>query len=241
LIALFVDLDGTLIDVAPSPDTVVVPPDLAPTLLGVERALGGAFAVVSGRRLDAIDRLLAPFSAAAGLHGGEVRLPGGALERAPVPPAMELVRARVAARFAHIAGVLVEDKGLSVAVHFRRAPAQASGVHEALLELVTPYSDRLRVLPGKMVFEVMPRGFRKDAAIATLMARRPFQGRRPIFIGDDRGDEEAIAEAMRRGGVGWRVGEGGTGRGFDFDEPLAVRQWLAGLVARAARHGAGSR
>jgi trehalose 6-phosphate phosphatase len=179
-LALFLDLDGTLIDIAPTPDVVVVPSDLAGILRNAEEALGGALAIVTGRPLDDIDRLLAPMvlPSAAGIHGGEIRIAPGGIERVPAPASMPQLRARVFESMSRIGGVLIEDKGASVAVHFRQVPDRAADVHRGLLDVVALQADRYRVLPGKMVFEIMPRAFRKDAAVSKFMERAPFRGRR---------------------------------------------------------------
>jgi trehalose 6-phosphate phosphatase len=235
-LALFLDLDGTLVEIAPTPDVVVVPSELPAILRQAETALGGALAIVTGRPLDDIDRLLAPtvVASVAGIHGGEIRIAPGAVKRVPAPAWMPQLRTRVFEAMSHIPGVLIEDKGASIAVHFRQTPERAAEVHKGLLEVVALQADRFRVLPGKMVFEVMPRAFRKDAAVAMFMEHPPFHGRRPIFIGDDRSDDDAIAEVVRRGGVGLRVGNGAED-GSDFDGPEEVRRWLSELPSQIER------
>lgn len=233
-IALFLDLDGTLIDIAETPDVVIVPEELPGLLDRASRALGGALAIVSGRPLDDIDRLTAPVRLpAAGIHGGEIRYAAQDVARVPAPAAMGPLRTRIFEKMTAIPGVLIEDKGVSIAVHFRQAARQAQAVHEGLLDVIALQADRFRVLPGKMVFEVMPRVFRKDVAITAFMDRAPFRGRVPVFVGDDRSDDDAIAEAVRRGGFGLRVGAG-VDDGMDFPGPAAVRRWIAELPALIA-------
>ena len=222
--ALLLDLDGTLIDIAPAPDLVVVPPGLIDTLRTVRERLGGALAVITGRPIETIDRLLhdAPY-AVAGEHGGAVRhAPGEAVERPPqatlpgalVDAAAELARAHP--------GALLEVKAGSFTLHYRAVPDAGPGLRaglEALLRDATAFE----LLSGKMMWEVRPRGIDKGKAVRTLMARAPFAARVPVFIGDDVTDEAAIEAAAAMGGVGLRVADA-------FGEPADVRAWLATLA-----------
>jgi trehalose 6-phosphate phosphatase len=223
--ALLLDLDGTLLDIAPAPDKVVVPAGLRGTLRALRPLLGEALAVITGRPVETIDALLgdAPF-AVAGEHGGAIRhAPGESLERPelPAPPDAWLAAAgQVAA--AH-PGVLVERKARGFTMHFRAVPAFGPVLREALDALLAGSAD-FEVLSGQMMWEVRPRGVDKGKAVARLMARAPFVGRLPVFIGDDVTDEDGIAEALALGGVGLRVPS-------SFGDAAGVRTWLTATAA----------
>jgi trehalose 6-phosphate phosphatase len=223
--ALLLDLDGTLLDIAPAPDEVVVPPGLLRTLHALRTLLGDALAVITGRPVETIDALLAdaPF-AVAGEHGGAIRYaPSLVLERPdlPAPPEAWLAAAgRIAA--AH-PGTLLEPKARGFALHFRAVPAAGPALHSALVALLGGSAD-FELLAGQMMWEVRPRGVDKGTAVARLMARAPFLGRLPVFIGDDVTDEDGIAEALALGGAGLRVPE-------LFGDATGVRAWLEATAA----------
>jgi trehalose 6-phosphate phosphatase len=218
--ALLLDLDGTLLDIAPAPDKVAVPSGLPGTLYALRPLLGDALAVITGRPVETIDALLrdAPF-AVAGEHGGAIRhAPGLALERPdlPAPPEAWLAAAERIAT-AH-PGALLERKARGFAMHFRAVPEAGPALHDALAALLRDSAD-FELLSGQMMWEVRPRGVDKGTAVVRLMARAPFLGRLPVFIGDDVTDEDGIAEALARGGVGLRVPE-------SFGDAAGVRAWL---------------
>lgn len=227
--ALFLDLDGTLLDLAATPDSVFVPRHLIETLAALRTRLSDALAIVSGRPLRSIDRLLHPLLiAAAGEHGAVLRFPGGEIAEAgadTVVPAQW--REAIHQRADNWPGVLVEEKSHCVAVHYRGNLAAAVPVM-TLLESLVAADAAFEVLPALMARELRHRSINKGDALAALMAREPFRGRRPIFIGDDVTDEEAIAAAVRLGGIGLRVHEVFEG------EPARVRAWLADLAAAGA-------
>jgi trehalose 6-phosphate phosphatase len=226
--ALLLDLDGTLLDIAPTPDAVIVPPDLQTSLRSLRTRLNGALAVISGRPVEQVEALLPDtLTAIAGEHGGAFRFALGApLERPglPVPPdAWFVAGARIAA--AH-PGALFERKSHGFVLHYRAVPEHGAALREAMEALVEA-SDRFTMTAAHMAWELRPRGADKGTAVRTLMARPPFAGRLPIFIGDDVTDEDGITAAQAMGGAGLRVPE-------TFGTPEAVRAWLRNAAASGA-------
>ena len=222
--ALLLDVDGTLLDFAPTPESVVVPPGLLATLRRIRRALGDALGVISGRAIEPVDRLLgdAPY-AVAGEHGGAIRYaPGGPIERPALPAAPAAwVEAAEQAAAAH-PGARVETKARGFVLHYRGAP-QAGPDFGALLRGLLAGSAAFELLNGNMAWEVRPRGADKGTALAALMARAPFAGRLPVFIGDDVTDHDAIRMARAMGGAGLLVADA-------FGDPTGVRAWLNGIA-----------
>ncbi len=218
------DLDGTLLDIAPTPDAVVVAPGLMVTLVALRDALGGALAVVSGRTVAEVDALLPGVAqAVAGEHGGAMRpAPGAALERLDLPTAPEAWAEAAARHVACHPGALLERKRRGFVVHYRGAPEAGPALHEAVRALVDA---RFEVMPASMAWEVRPLGADKGSAVRALAAMAPFAGRRPIFIGDDLTDEDGIVAARALGGAGLRV-DAAFGTAGD------VRAWLAASAAR---------
>lgn len=230
---LLLDLDGTLLDIAERPDAVVVPPGLPALLEAVRDWLAGALALVSGRPIEELDRLLAPArTAAAGVHGAELRWsPEAPVERRPAPASLEAAR-RFLAAAALPEGVLVEDKGAALALHWRRAAGRPERLVGRLLALAAASGGALEAMPGKAVLELRAAGTDKGAAVAALLARPPFAGRRPVVVGDDRTDLDAFAVVERAGGIALAVGPVPPGdRPAAFAGPAAVRAWLARVAA----------
>ena len=231
--ALFFDIDGTLIDMAPRPDDVVVSSELLQSLQAAERLCGGAIALVSGRTIANIDKLFTPLRLrASGVHGAEMRFePDGATTIDPahlLPPALvENVRA-IADQHA---GTLVEDKRFSVALHYRHAPQAAPALRTSLeaMILASGLPDVL-LMPGHMVFEIKRAGFDKGQAIRRLTERSPFAGRRPVFFGDDVTDEPGFTEVLRQGGDAISVGRNFPAQTSSLPGPAAVREWLSSLA-----------
>ncbi len=220
--ALFLDLDGTLIDIAPTPESVVVPPGLPELLTCLYGELGGAVAVVTGRSIAFVDTLLAPFVAtAAGEHGAALRYQDGTLEEMPrgaaVPDAWREALEAAARRWP---GVLIESKPHGVAVHYRLVPERGNDVWRAVRALVPQDHPSFRLIPAREAVEIAPRGPSKGHAVERLMTQQAFRGRRPIFVGDDFTDEAGMEAARQFGGEGLRVAEVFGG------EPAAVRAWL---------------
>jgi trehalose 6-phosphate phosphatase len=227
--ALFLDFDGTLVDIAPRPEAVVVPGDLPDLLIRVAERMGGAVALVSGRPIAELDAFLAPARLPAfGLHGLERRL-AGATEQAEAPPSIGEVRAAVAASGLAATGVRVEDKGLSIALHYREAPGLEDAVRELAAALVAPHTD-LVILDGKMVQEIKPAFASKATAVRMLSSLPPFAGRRPVYIGDDVTDEEGMRAAIEARGEAVKVGPGPTVAGHRVADPAAVHALLRKIL-----------
>lgn len=233
--ALFIDFDGTLVDIAAEPGAVRVADGLVPLLARLQTGLAGALAVVSGRPIAELDGFLSPLAfAAAGLHGLERRLaPGAAVLPPPRPAAIERLAARLAARLGDVPGVLIEDKGATLAVHYRAAPERAPQVVALVRDLVAG-ADALALVEGKMVIEAKPRGTDKGAAVAAFLEAAPFAGRLPVFLGDDVTDEDGFAAVAAAGGLAVKVGAGPTGAAHRLPGVAAVHDWLAALADRVA-------
>ncbi|MEZ5670342.1 MAG: trehalose-phosphatase [Alphaproteobacteria bacterium] len=237
--AYFLDVDGTLIEIAARPEQVVVPPGLIELLRGLHRAAGGACALVSGRAIAELDRLFAPLRLpAAGVHGVEWRGDGACGDR-PVEvggdpetaAALDRARAGLAALQAAHGGLTVEDKGVALAVHYRAAPALAGVVGEATAALVAR-EPALCAQPGKMVVELKPAGVDKGHAIRRHLGEAPFRGRRPVYVGDDLTDEHGFAAVNAVDGISIRVGDGApTLAHWHLASVAAVHRWLAALSA----------
>lgn len=206
--AVFLDVDGTLIEIASAPDKVETPLDMVAAVSGLQRALDGAVAIVSGRPLVELDRLMAPLILpAAGLHGLECRGPDGSVARDDGQAArLETIRHELAAFAAAHPGIIVEDKRLAIAVHYRAAPEFAEEVNRLARSLVAAHDGSLGLLPGKMVVEIKSKKTNKGAVVETFMTQIPFRGRTPVFIGDDYTDEDGFRAANRMGGQSIRVG-----------------------------------
>ena len=229
--ALFLDFDGTLIDLAATPDAVVVPPRLRPVLAACAGAFGGAVALVSGRPIAALDALLDPMRLpAAGLHGLERRLPDGTVEHAaPRGPELCGLRARLEALVCEDERLLLEDKESSLALHFRRAPERERALR-ALVTDAAPCHGGYRILHGKMVVEVKPAYANKGDAIARYLEAPPFTGRRPVFAGDDVTDEDGFDAVNRLGGISVKVGAGESRAVCRVPDTDALLDWLAAVA-----------
>jgi trehalose 6-phosphate phosphatase len=241
--AWFLDVDGTLIEIAHHPDAVSVGGRVLTTIGALARAASGALALISGRAVADLDRLFTPLHLpCAGQHGLERRDAAGRMHIAGGPsPALDLVRGELS-RFTHThPGSHVEDKGLAVALHYREVPQAAEEVLALGRDIARRYGDSLAIQPGKMVLEFRTPGADKGAAIAAFMAEAPFSGRRPVFIGDDVTDEAGFSEVNRRGGISVRIGEdAATAATFRMADVTALIGWLNGephMPRRVARGG----
>lgn len=224
--ALLLDMDGTLIDLAPTPDSVVVAPGLPEALATLRDALGGALAIVTGRPIETVDRLFgeAP-GAVAGEHGGAIRHSlGEGIQRPDLPTPPESWLQAAEAAVSRYPGALLERKARGFALHYRQAPEARDVFHTTLRELLNSFPG-FELHPAHMLWEVRPIGADKGRAVTALMQRPPFAGRLPIFIGDDVTDEDGMREARKRGGAGFRVDA-------VFRDPDGVRSWLMRTAER---------
>lgn len=231
---LFLDLDGTLLELAEAPDAVVVPPGLPAELTKLSALLDGALALVTGRPLAFVDRLFPGNSFfLAGLHGAEIRTPdAGRALIAPTDRGLEAAKERIRHVAAKWPGVLVEDKGLAVAAHYRQAPEMKIPVH-ALMNEIASSVPGWTLQCGKFVAELRPAGRDKGDAVRHFMERLPFSGRSPLAIGDDVTDEEMFTAVNAMGGVSLRVGppsETTVARGR-IGTPGDLRRWIEKLVS----------
>jgi trehalose 6-phosphate phosphatase len=231
--ALFLDFDGTLVDIAPQPEAVIVPPALLQTLEQLHGYLGGALALISGRPIEQIDEFLRPLVLpAAGVHGTERRGANGEITLANTHPLDVVEQAALALAREH-PKLRVEAKRGSIALHYRQAPeleAQCIGAMQHAVE----NSPGLTLLRGKMVVEAKPGGASKGAAIEAFMAEPPFAGRTPVFVGDDITDEVGFATVQRVRGLGMKVGPGSTVAFARILSPAVFRQQLQSAVAAKA-------
>jgi trehalose 6-phosphate phosphatase len=237
--AWFLDVDGTLIEIAHHPDAVSVGARVLSTIETLARAASGALALISGRAIADLDRLFTPLHLpCAGQHGLERRDAAGRVHIAGGPsPALDFVRGELARFATRYPGTHVEDKGLAVALHFRSAPHAADAALALGRDIARRYGDTLAIQPGKMVLEFRSPGADKGAAIAAFMAEAPFSGRRPVFVGDDVTDEAGFAEINRRGGISVRIGAGPpTAARWRLADVAALIDWMSGESgARATR------
>lgn len=226
--AWFLDVDGTLIDIAPTPSAIHIPEELPPLLQRLSDIHGGAVALVSGRSLDNLRQLVAPFDPpAAGLHGLEWRDAAGVIERVTAPPGLDDIRARLAAEADRFVGLLLEDKGCAVALHYRQAPQLGEHAQHVARAAIADHPG-YGMVAGKMVVEIKPRGADKGGAVGAFMRSAPFAGRVPVFVGDDTTDEDGFAAANRLGGLSVLVGPlRETQARYRLPDIEACRIWLA--------------
>jgi len=226
--AFFLDVDGTLLDIAETPDAAEATRREKSLVRKLHEASGGALALVSGRSLAAIDELFAPLKiAAAGQHGVERRDARGRLHRGSYPRS-RLQRAAEAVRDFAAAheGLVFEDKGASFALHYRLVPALEEAASRVVREAAAGLGDWVEVQMGKMVIELKPAGRDKGVAIEEFLREPPFAGRAPVFIGDDVTDEDGFRVVNRAGGHSIKVGEGRTEARWQLADPSAARAWL---------------
>jgi trehalose 6-phosphate phosphatase len=226
--AVLLDVDGTILDIAATPRGVAVPRRLKRALKTLWRGTSGAVAFVSGRPLGDLDRLFAPLRLAAiAGHGAEVRVSANDQPSRNDTPIDNDLRGQFQAFASKVDGIILEDKGYSLALHYRLAPEHAEMVREVVAAACAVYpKSAIEVLLGKAVIEVKSSAFNKGTGLRMLMMHPPFRGRRPVFIGDDVTDESAFAVLPEFDGVGFSVGRPISGLAGCFAQPNDVRKWL---------------
>ncbi|MET3841829.1 trehalose-phosphatase [Bradyrhizobium sp. OAE829] len=231
--AVLLDIDGTLLELMPTPREVWVPPGLSKTLNRLLARTNGALALVSGRSLNDIDLIFAPEQyPAVGGHGAEMRIdPDNESVDSHAPPMDRELKRRLAAIAKLSPGILLEDKGYSLALHYRLAPHAEKAIYAAvsLIRADLPNAP-IEILPGKCVCEIKHSGFTKATGVRELMTREPFKGRRPLFIGDDVTDETVFGIMPDYDGLAFSVGRRAQGVQGHFDSPSDVREFLAHLL-----------
>jgi len=240
--AWFLDFDGTLVELAETPDQVRVEAEVVDMVRDLERASHGAVALISGRRIEDIDRLFAPLRLpVAGQHGAERRGASGRLHRYPanrrgIGTMHGMLRAWVERR----PGLLLENKGSTLAVHYRRAPELAEPLGTFMLELVARMHGSYCLQGGKRVFEIRPSGMDKGSAVLEFMREPPFIGRMPVFVGDDISDESALAAVLNLGGTAVKVGDGDSIAPWRLQGVADVHAWIrSSIAARSSEEEAG--
>jgi trehalose 6-phosphate phosphatase len=231
-VGLFLDVDGTIVEFAPTPGAVQVSPELVDSLASLDRRLGGALAFVSGRPIEQLDTLFAPLKLrASGVHGGEMRFePEGEITTLAQKQMSDEVWEDLQRVIAGFPGAFAENKRYSFAVHYRFANKSAVEIRAALREFISARTDvALELSPGHLVYEIKIPGFDKGRAIERFMTREPFAGRMPIFVADDAVDQPGVDKVTALGGVAYSVGAELSGVSGGFAKPEAVLAWLERL------------
>ncbi|PSJ39578.1 trehalose-phosphatase [Allosphingosinicella deserti] len=228
--ALFLDFDGTLVELAETPDAISVPDHLHSLLDRLGRALSGSLAIISGRAISDLERHLGPLPiAVSGSHGLELRTAEGQMGPVPAPATLAVARDEIRQFAADAPGVIVEDKPASVALHYRGAPDREADAVALAGGLAARTG--LTVQAGKMVVELRPAGADKGDALRRLMAEPAFANKRPVFVGDDLTDEHAFVAAKEMGGAGILVGPSReTAAAWRLDDVAAVAAWLMAVT-----------
>jgi trehalose 6-phosphate phosphatase len=233
--AFLLDIDGTLLDMAPTPREVFVPAGLSETLTALMARTSGALAMVSGRSLNDIDLIFAPLIfPAVGGHGAEMRITAdNEAVASHAPPLDKTLKGRFAAIAQISPGILIEDKGYSLALHYRLAPQCEQAIYNAVSAIQAELTSApLEVLPGKFVCEIKQTGFTKASGVNELLRHEPFKGKRPVFFGDDVTDDTVFAIMPDLKGFSFSVGRKAQGVQGAFGGPGNVRSWLASLLER---------
>ena len=228
---MFLDIDGTFADFSATPDEVAIDLEIAPALKRISDELDGALAIITGRSISSADRLFDGMKLAiAGQHGCERRDATGTIHlHAPRKDTLAKLRKMFKRLAARHPDLLLEDKGATIALHYRSTPQLASHVYQALRKSIED-EPGYQLQPGKMLLEVRPEGRDKGTAIHDFMAENPFAGRLPVFVGDDRTDEHGFEYVERMGGWSVKVGPGRTAARFRLPDTAAVKRWLLAPV-----------
>ena len=237
--AFFLDVDGTLLELAARPDAVVLKPRLVEVLNGLQEKTAGAVALISGRALFDLDALFKPLKLPlAGQHGLERRDAGGVLHHHQLPDGNFRRFKQYLMQFAEEhPGVLVEDKNFCIAVHYRQAPGAAALVESVINQRMTELGEGFHLQKGKMVFEIKPGGKDKGTAIREFMQEPPFRQRLPVFIGDDETDEDGFCTVNRLGGHSIKVGPGATAARWWLADSDSVLDWLTSYLSFTDKAG----
>jgi len=229
---LFLDVDGTLIELTDTPFDAHVDDELKSLLKDVAGVLDGALALVSGRSIECLDALFAPLHLpTAGLHGVERRSASGATQGAGDASQLDAARTALATLVDAHPGTLLENKGRTVAVHYRMAPQFQAVIHRAVAQIATGLGSAYHVQGGNMMLEIKPAGFSKGDAIDAFLEEPPFKGRTPVFAGDDLTDLDGFEVVESHGGASIGVGDRVTGR-YHLADPAAVRAWLTRIASQ---------
>lgn len=231
--ALFLDIDGTLLEIAEHPDLVRVPPELIDDLERASASLDGAVALVSGRAIAWIDQAFRPLRLpVAGQQGSEMRLETLGSVSTGVEVNLDGVRARLRT-LDGVHGIEIEDKGLTIAVHYRCASDRVAAAKAAIATAVANLEAGVEILPGRLVYEVKARAVNKGTAVARLLSTAAFSRRMPVYFGDDQTDEYGFREVLARGGIAVQVGPSQAPPGcLWIESPSETRRWLANLFGR---------
>jgi trehalose 6-phosphate phosphatase len=230
--AVFLDVDGTILEIAETPQDVYVPESLKILLNALCLRLDGALALISGRSIADLDRLFAPFRfCVAGVHGSEQREPTGCVMGGRIDAsALDGARNELFRLVDAFPGLLLEDKQIALALHFRRVPHLLTAVCERMEALAAGLGPQFVLQPGRCVFEIRPAAWTKATAIERFMEQPPFQGRTPIFLGDDLTDEDGFAWVNRKDGLSIRVGAAlHTTAKYAFDSVPETQTWLRSI------------
>ena len=236
--ALFLDFDGTLVEIAAEPEAVIIPATLTGTLATLYAQLGGALALVSGRRLRDLDEFLAPLQLPAAVeHGAQRRSAQGLMISAPATDLHPALQAAQTLLSQH-PGLRLEQKNLALSLHYRHAPELEALCLQVMQEALAR-SPGLHLMQGKFVLDLKPIGVSKGTAIAAFMSEAPFAGRVPLFVGDDVTDEDGFEQVQRMGGQALKVGPGPTLARYRCASVAQLASWLQ--AAQSATSGAESR
>lgn len=232
VVALFLDVDGTLLAIRDNPGDVVANPALIELLSACSRAVDGALALVSGRSIEELDRIFAPaVYPAAGAHGSELRFGDGQIQTMAADALPSSSINTLETFVAERPGLLLEHKRGGVSLHCRRAPDLEEACRKLALALMADLGTGFRLIAGKMVFEIAPSAHDKGAAIQSFLEHTPFAGRSPVYIGDDVTDEDAFRAVNQLGGTSIRVGDSRHSKArFELPDVASVQVWLCDAV-----------